>query len=152
NALAGRKLFETSARGGTTVVRGEVSYDDVGNVVLVDTPGLGEVGGRAHAEVARDAARDADLVLLVVESALRREEMDVLRGLHRMKKRMVICLNKSDILSDASREEILEQIREQATGIVEPCDVLAVRAEPARRCRTVILADGTEHEKEVEIP
>ena len=71
NALAGQDVFRTDARGGTTTVRNEIPWPGIDRVMLVDTPGLGEVDGAEHAEVSAEAARDADLVLLVVEARFR---------------------------------------------------------------------------------
>jgi hypothetical protein len=45
NALAGRDVFQTDAKGGTTVTRNEVPWPGLDKVTLVDTPGLGEVDG-----------------------------------------------------------------------------------------------------------
>ena len=81
NALAGRDVFVTDARGGTTLQRNEIPWPGIDRVLLVDTPGLGEVHGAEHAEVSADAAENADLVLLVVDGPLRDSEFQLLRRL-----------------------------------------------------------------------
>ncbi len=81
NALAGRDVFVTDARGGTTLRRNEIPWPGIDRVLLVDTPGLGEVDGEEHAEVSAEAAQDADLVLLVVDGPLRDSEFQLLRRL-----------------------------------------------------------------------
>ena len=43
-----------------------------------------------------DAARDADLVLLVVDGPLRDSEFQLLQRLADMEKRVLLCLNKED--------------------------------------------------------
>ncbi|MFO1489813.1 MAG: GTPase [Kiritimatiellia bacterium] len=48
NALAGRKAFASDVRGGTTTALADTAWDAHEEVRLVDTPGLGEVGGRAR--------------------------------------------------------------------------------------------------------
>ena len=79
NALAGRDVFATDARGGTTLQRNEIPWPGIDHVLLVDTPGLGEVHGSEHAEVSADAAENADVVLLVVDGPLRDSEFQLLR-------------------------------------------------------------------------
>ena len=74
NALAGRDAFQTDPRGGTTQQRLEIPWPGDDRVLLVDTPGLGEVEGAERVAVAAQAARDADLVLLVVDGPLRDSE------------------------------------------------------------------------------
>ena len=41
NASAGRDVFVTDARGGTTLQRNEIPWPGIDRVLLVDTPGLG---------------------------------------------------------------------------------------------------------------
>src|SRR5262245_13508498 len=96
NALAGRDVFQTDPRGGTTQERLEIPWPGDDRVVLVDTPGLGEVEGAERVAVAAQAARDADLVLLVVDGPLRQSEHELLAQLGQMEKPLLVCLNKSD--------------------------------------------------------
>src|SRR6185369_8626040 len=59
NALAGQDAFQTDPRGGTTTQRLEVPWSGHDQVLLVDTPGLGEIDGQDHVTLAAQAARDA---------------------------------------------------------------------------------------------
>ena len=96
NLLAGRDAFRSDLRGGTTTQRNEVKWPDDDRVVLVDTPGLAEVDGQSHLAVAAKAARDADVVLVVIDGPMRDHEFSLIRELVEMEKRLVVCQNKSD--------------------------------------------------------
>jgi small GTP-binding protein len=169
NAMAGRDVFATQVSGGTTTTRAEVPWPGADRVVLVDTPGLGEVRGNEHEAMARYAAADADLVLLVLDSPLRDSEAALIRILSAMDKRLLICLNKADWYhrtgtphrpgtrqnNDAAtlRNQIIQQIRSLLTGPAgekfDERDVVLVRAAPSPRPRIRIDADGREHTETV---
>lgn len=150
NMLAGEDVFTRDVRGGTTIIRNEVPWPGHDRVRLVDTPGLGEVGGEARERVAVEAAKDADLVLFVVEGPLRDFEVNALSQLTRqLGKRVVICLNKEDWYTPEERERLLAQIRELTGAMVPAEDTVAVRARPGRRVRLRVLPDGSEEEEEV---
>lgn len=151
NALAGRELFRTDAKGGTTTQRNSVSWPGLDQVQLVDTPGLGEIDGEAHVHLATESAKDADLVLMVVDGPLRQSEHALLSRLGEMEKRVLLCLNKSDLYNDRDRAVLLDQIRQQVRGILEPDNLLTVRAQPAQRRRVRVLSDGSQCEETVEI-
>ena len=96
NALAGCDVFQADAKGGTTVQRNAIPWPGSDRVVLVDTPGLGEIDGASRGGIAAESAKDADLVLLVLDGPLREWEFELLRRLGEMEKRVVVCLNKQD--------------------------------------------------------
>ena len=81
NALAGREVFRTNVVGGTTVARSEIPWPAGDSVVLADTPGLAEVHGESRAAEAAEAAKNADLVLFVVDGPLKAYERDLLAAL-----------------------------------------------------------------------
>lgn len=149
NALAGRDVFASDAKGGTTVARGEVAWSGTGNVTLVDTPGLGEIDGAEHVTISAAAAKDADLVLLVVDGPLRESEFALLAKLGEMEKRVLVCLNKADWYGDREKSLLLGQLTEQTAKITRPEDVLAVRTRDAVRSRMRVLPDGSECEEQV---
>ena len=98
------------------------------------------------------AARDADLVLLVVDGPLRESEHSLLARLGEMEKRVLVCLNKADWYDDDEKALLLGQIAGQVRGIVAAEDVLAVRSQPAVRTRVRVLAGGGEQEEQVPVP
>jgi uncharacterized protein len=152
NALAGRDVFQSDVRGGTTTAREEIPWPGADRVILVDTPGLAEVGGEERALLAVREAEHADVVVFVVDGPLKNFEHDAVRALTRLGKRVVLCFNKSDWLGDADREAVLRQIRTQVQGYLTPDDVVPVRSRPAMRPRMVVAADGSEREEEVAVP
>jgi small GTP-binding protein len=152
NALAGRDAFQTDPRGGTTRERLEIPWPGDDRVLLVDTPGLGEVEGAERVAVAAEAARDADLVLLVVDGPLRDSEHRLLAKLAAMEKRVLVCLNKADWYGGEEQAALIGQIASQIHDLVHPEDVLAVRSQPTVRTRVRVVAGGGEQEEQVAVP
>ena len=77
NALLGEEVFQAGSTHGTTTDRAASRWESVqpsganwskARLILVDTPGIDEVGGEAREALARDVARHADLLLFVVSS------------------------------------------------------------------------------------
>jgi small GTP-binding protein len=153
NALAGRDVFRTSAVGGTTITRSEIPWvaTATDHIVLVDTPGLAEVRGESRAAESAAAAKNADLVLFVVDGPLKAYEHDLLEALAKMEKRIVVCLNKEDWYDDHQRDELLGQIVEQVAPMVQAADVVAVRSRPVSRRRVHVLADGSEEDESIAV-
>jgi uncharacterized protein len=152
NALAGQELFETDAKGGTTIRRSEVPWPGQEQVFLVDAPGLGEIDGAEHVAIAAEAARDADLVLLVVDGPLRDSEFKLLDRLGQMQKRMLVCLNKADWYAPADREKLRRQIAAQASNYVAASEVVSVQASVVQRNRVRVLTGVGESEEQVQEP
>jgi ribosome biogenesis GTPase A/uncharacterized protein (DUF697 family) len=152
NALAGRDVFQTDPKGGTTLHRNEIPWPGNDRVLLVDTPGLGEVEGEEHAEVSGDAAQDADLVLLVVDGPLRATEFSLLQRLAQMEKRVLLCLNKGDWYDDEQRAALVGQLAEQVKDVIPREDIIAVQASPVKRKRVRVLSDGRQTDEEVIVP
>ncbi len=152
NALAGRDVFVTDARGGTTLQRNEIPWPGEDRVLLVDTPGLGEVDGQLHGTVSAESAKDADLVLVVVDGPLRDTEFQLLSLLGDMEKRILLCLNKADWYDDRAQEALLGQLAEQVGGLLDPRDIIAVRSRPTQRPRVRLATDGSQHDETVEVP
>jgi hypothetical protein len=151
NALAGRDVFRSDAAGGTTITRSELAWPGADHVVLVDTPGLAEVKGIDREIPARQAARDADLILFVVDGPLKHFEYALLRELLAMEKRVILCLNKEDWYTDTDRSRLIEQLHEQVGALIPAADVLSVRARPVARTRVRVLPDGREVEETVTV-
>jgi small GTP-binding protein len=151
NALAGRPVFRTNVIGGTTSERSEIPWPGGDQIVLVDTPGLAEVRGETRAAESASAAKNADLVLFVVDGPLKSYESELLDALAAMEKRIVVCLNKEDWYDSPQRDELLQQIGEQVAPAVKVADVVSVRSRPTKRKRVRVLSDGSEQEEEVPV-
>ncbi len=153
NALAGRTVFQTNVVGGTTTTRSEIPWvgAKADQVVLVDTPGLAEVRGEARAAESAAAAKNADLVLFVVDGPLKSYESELLEALAATEKRIVVCLNKEDWYDAPQRDGLVQQLSEQVSPAVKVTDVVAVRSRPTKRRRVHVLTDGSEQEEEVPV-
>jgi small GTP-binding protein len=151
NALAGRPVFRTNVVGGTTSTRSEIPWPAGDRVTLVDTPGLAEVKGEVRAAEAAEAAKNADLVLFVVDGPLKSYESELLEALAAMEKRIVVCLNKEDWYDAEQRDELVKQIGEQVSPAVKATDVVAVRSRPTTRRRVRVMSDGSEQDEEVPV-
>jgi small GTP-binding protein len=97
NLIKGRKVSAVKALPGTT--KGLVT-EDVGPFVLVDTPGFGEVGGVDRAALARAAAEEADLAVLVLDGSagLHQSDYDLYESLRATHVPLVVALNKIDLI------------------------------------------------------
>jgi len=152
NLLAGRDVFATDVRGGTTITRNEIPWPGVDRVVLVDTPGVGEVDGAEHVFVAAESARDADIVLLVMDGPLRDSEFRLIEKLGQMEKRILICLNKTDWYLEADRDKLVGQISRQTKGIVRESEIVPVQAQAGSRLRNRVSVDGAVETQSVDVP
>lgn len=108
NALAGQDVAGVSVRGGWTREVWRLGWDapatvaeglEESQLVLVDTPGLNEVEGQDRADMARDAAERADLVLLVCDGDLNETEYTALETLAGLHKPVLLVVNKTDLYS-----------------------------------------------------
>ncbi|MEI7774818.1 MAG: GTP-binding protein, partial [Verrucomicrobiota bacterium] len=151
NALAGREVFTSDPCGGTTVRRGEVPWPNDDKITLIDTPGLAEVNNAEHEKIALETARSAEIVLFVIDGALKSFEHDVLTKLSKLSKRVILCLNKADWISESNQVILLDQLRDQLKGIVTLDDIVVVQSQRVFHSRTLVQPDGSEVEETVEV-
>jgi small GTP-binding protein len=97
NLLKGRKVSAVKAVPGTT--KGLVT-EAFGPFTLVDTPGFGEVGGVNRAAIARAAAEEADVAVLVLDGSagLRQSDYELYEALRAVQVPLIVALNKSDLI------------------------------------------------------
>src|SRR5262249_25486715 len=114
-------------------------------VVLVDTPGINEVGGGTRGEMAREAAQRSDLVLFVTDSDLNETEHTALVELAAFHKPLIVVLNKIDLYSRTERQRLLSVIREERLAdIVPPKHVITASADPREQEYVIQAVDGSE--------
>lgn len=147
NALLGEKILETGPLNGVTQWPRSIRWtpnifvnsnqQEVVKVDLIDTPGLDEVAGQVRGEMAKEVARQADLILFVVSGDITRTEYDALSELRKAKKPLILVFNKIDLYSETEREEIYQNLQNLAVhqlGELEdtysPSEVVMVAAEP----------------------
>ena len=99
---------------------------------LVDTPGILEMGevGQQRETLARHSAVQADLLLFVVDGDLRDSETHMLRILLSFGKRLLLVLNKCDLLGQRQEQRLLQVLRNRCAPELEPADVVAVSSAP----------------------
>jgi small GTP-binding protein len=154
NALVGAAVAAVDVRGGWTKEVWHVAWNGAGycipglgasQVVLVDTPGINEVGGGARGEMAREAAQRADLILFVTDSDLNETEHRNLVELTTFHKPILVVLNKSDLYSPEQRARLYEVLaRERLKDVVPPEQIVMTAADPREREYIIQAADGTE--------
>lgn len=163
NALLGQPVFETGPTHGVTqqvestrwqvsresleatdqdILR--VSLQSVGNsrIELIDTPGLDEVAGDAREAMARQIAKQADLILFVVAGDITRVEYDALKALREASKPILLVFNKVDQYPDTDRQLLYETLRDRRLqDLISPDEIVMTAADPLR-ARLVEQADG----------
>lgn len=154
NALIGRAVASVDVRGGWTRQVWHVPWEGTGyvlpgigrsQVVLVDTPGINEVGGGLREEMAREAAQRAELVLFVTDSDLNQTEYQALLELAAFHKPLLVVLNKIDLYTPAQRQRLLEVLRqERLRELVPPEHIVPAAADPREREYVVLSPDGSE--------
>ncbi|MEX2317390.1 MAG: GTP-binding protein [Pirellulales bacterium] len=152
NALVGEAVADVNVRGGWTKDVWNLGWKGAGycvpgfadsEVVLIDTPGLNEVDGAQRAEMAREAAQRADLVLFVTDSDLNEVEYSALVELAASHKPILLVLNKADLYSPGELAELESLFRgPRLAGIVDPANVITVKADPRQVEYFIETADG----------
>lgn len=139
NALIGRDVAAVDVRGGWTKEVWHVAWEGCGyvvpgladsQVVLIDTPGLNEVGGQSRAEMAREAAQQAELILFVTDSDLNETEFSALQAIAGLNKPIILVLNKIDIYSPEQRKRLHEVLRERVGSFLPDDQLVTTTADP----------------------
>ncbi|WP_165227629.1 GTP-binding protein [Aquisphaera insulae] len=152
NALLGRDVFEVGPTHGTTTSRSAQRWEegarggsglDQARLVLVDTPGIDEIGGEVRETIAREVARTADLLLFVVSGDMQRREVQALSELRSHQKPIILVFNQIDRYPEADRESIHAKLEdERVKGLIHPEDIVLTAARPDPVRVKVREADG----------
>lgn len=152
NALLGQDIFATGPTHGVTqtIQRAQwsatreaigntnqdlwrVSLPGLGNsqIELIDTPGIDEVDGEVREALARQLARQADLILFVIAGDMTNVEFQALSELRQASKPILLVLNKIDQYPHADRIAIYEKIRdERVRELLSPSEIVMAAASP----------------------
>lgn len=140
NALIGEAVAAVDVQGGWTKEVWKVNWEGCGyrvpglndsQVVLVDTPGLNEVGGADRTIMAEEAAQRADLILFVTDSDLNDTEYSALVALAHINKPILVALNKIDLYSKEQRARLLEVLRsDRLPNVIDPDNIIPTAADP----------------------
>lgn len=141
NSLLGQKVLQTGPLNGVTQwprsVRWMPSTTGKVQVELIDTPGLDEIEGQARAQIAKDVARQADLILFVVSGDITRTEYQALCKLRQTQKPLILVFNKIDLYPDTDRDTIYKNLQQLSGNRLVtapsllPDEIVMVAAEPA---------------------
>lgn len=144
NALLGQKILQSGPLHGVTQWPRSVRWmpDPNGKIQieLIDTPGLDEIEGEARAKMARDVARQADLILFIVAGDITRTEYQALCELRQAQKPIILVFNKIDLYPDQDRQAIYRNLQKLGAGsstsrrlqeLLSPNEIVMVAAEPA---------------------
>lgn len=152
NALLGQEVFETGPIHGVTqtvqtaawtVTREPVAGSDSGLwrvslpgqgnscIELIDTPGIDEVDGENREQLARQLAKQADLILFVIAGDITKVEFDALSELRQASKPILLVFNKIDQYPQADRQAIYEKIcDERVRELLSPNEIVMAAASP----------------------
>ncbi len=146
NALLGQEAFVTGAIHGVTTKADWVTWqvaewqDEWGlelptvvneQVEFFDTPGIDEISGSQHANIAWEVARQADLILFVVSGDVTAIERSALQQLREVGKPMLLVFNKIDQYSELDRQAIYQKIcNERVRELLSAEEVVMVAAAP----------------------
>ena len=157
NALVSDAVREVNVQGGWTREVWDVTWSGSGycvpgfalsQVVLIDTPGLNEVGGDDRADLALEAAQRADLILFVTDSDLNETEFSALVALAGAHKPIILVFNKIDNYPPADQEQLVNVLRDQRLGdILPPESVVMAAADPKKIQYIIESEDGTTREE-----
>lgn len=148
NAVTGQKLSLVSAVKGTTTdpVSKAMELLPVGPVVIIDTPGLDDVGelGKQRVARAKQILQKTDVAVLVIDSVKGKTPMDAeLEELFKARKLpYIIAFNKADLLTEipSALENEIYVSAEQNQNITELKERIAALAKVAESDRR-LLAD-----------
>jgi GTPase len=162
NALIGREVTAVNVQGGWTKQIGRNAWESAGyvvpsfensQVVLIDTPGLNEVGGGDRALMAAEAARTADLILFVSDSDLNEIEFNALLALKGVNKPLIFVLNKLDLYSRAEQSRLIEILRDdRLRELIEPADFVGTKADPREIEKVIEATDGSTRSEWIKPP
>lgn len=149
NALIGRDVFETGPLHGVTRTidssNWQLTQDEnyqnlqrlalpgLGNsqIQLIDTPGIDEVDGETREALAREIAKQVDLILFAIAGDITKVEYEALSQLREAGKPMILVFNKIDQYPEADRLAIYEKIRdERVKELLSPDEIVMVAACP----------------------
>lgn len=122
-----------------------VSLRSSGNsrIELIDTPGIDEVNGEVRERLARQVAKQADLILFIISGDITKVEHAALSELRQASKPILLVFNKIDQYPDADRLAIYEKIRDERVRELLSADEIVMAAASPLVARAVQQPDGT---------
>ena len=154
NALIGRAVAEVDVQGGWTKQVWGTKWEgadyhlpglDSSEIVLIDTPGINEVGGADRAELAELTARRSDLILFVTDSDLNDIEYAALVELAAVQKPIILVFNKTDLYAEQESQALSDMLRNRLSGLIPEDHFVLTSADPREIEYVIEKPDGTSH-------
>ena len=139
NALIGRQVADVDVQGGWTQQVWGTVWSGAGyrlpsleksEIVIIDTPGINEVGGADRAQLAEVTARQADLILFVTDSDLNDTEYAALVELAAIQKPILFVFNKTDLYLPDVKATLVETLKGRIDGLIPPNHLVLTTADP----------------------
>ncbi|MEA5535183.1 GTP-binding protein [Crocosphaera sp. XPORK-15E] len=149
NGLLGQAIFETGPLHGVTQtidtahwklqpdhsIKGvqRLALSGWGNsqIQLIDTPGIDEVDGETREILARQMAKQVDLILFIIAGDMTKVEFEALSQLREAGKPIILAFNKIDQYPEADRLAIYQKIRDdRLKELLSPEEIVMVAASP----------------------
>jgi len=149
NALLNRDVFSTSPLHGETTSESREKWHafKAGHVILIDTPGIDELGGEEREKLARRIGNRADVTLMICEGDLTQPEFNALRELCSAKRLVILVLNKSDRYTAEERDLLLDRLRERCRNLLPEDRIIPASANPRPQVVICQDPDGSEREQ-----
>lgn len=153
NALIGRDIADVDVQGGWTKQVWGTAWDGAGyrlpglessEIILVDTPGINEVGGASRAELAEVTARRADLILFITDSDLNETEYAALVELAAIQKPIILVFNKIDLYPADEKANLSAMLKERLNDLIPEAHFVQTVADPRKVEYVVVNEDGSE--------
>lgn len=152
NALIGDAVAEVDVQGGWTKEIWGTKWEGTGyripgldesEIVIIDTPGINEVGGAERGELATEAARKSDLILFVTDSDLNETEYAALLNLAALQKPIILVLNKCDLYNPEQQSRLEEVLLERVGDFIPAEQIVKTSADPREIECIIESADGS---------
>ncbi len=139
NALVGKHVAEVDVQGGWTKQAAAALWEtcsyhvpgmDRSQVILIDTPGINEIGGAAREELAETTARRADLILFVIDSDINETEYASLLELAAIQKPIILVMNKQDLYEEDSWGLLRQGVVQRVGDLIPNHHVVSTSADP----------------------
>jgi GTPase Era involved in 16S rRNA processing len=144
-ALLPSASVETGVVGGTTTSIQQYRWrrDSGDQVVLIDVPGLNQVG-RDYNQLAAEEAQRAHVVIFVLDGDMTRDQHAALEPLLALNKPVILALNKLDRYPEADQSRLRTQLEGKFSDNPR-VSVVSIATRPVQRLM-VVDAEGREHE------
>lgn len=130
NALSGTDYFSVSPLHGETKHSRPMDWPThrEQSMVLVDTPGTDELGGEEREQMARDAARMADVMLFVVDGDVSASELQQLQAISNPHRLVIVVINKADLYPEDELTQLKASVEQKLAGLCHA--VVTASADP----------------------